>query len=139
MDGVAYSEADTVVGVWMTNQVTERRHLIGLIRKRIVCACGCRGWCTWHPLLCFLKWSIAAMAAGVFPQTRHDGKPFAASEETRQELGGKPLRSKAAVVCFKGDWSEFCDRFGFPAHASSVRPCFCCSATGGEDSYSPTG
>jgi hypothetical protein len=58
MDGVPYSLTDAVVGIWLFNLVTGTRHLIGLIRKSVVCQCGCRGSDTWFPILLFLRWSF---------------------------------------------------------------------------------
>ena len=57
MDGVAYSQTDTVVGIWCQNALTNTRHLAALARKRLCCRCGRRGWCTFwgglevHPLV----------------------------------------------------------------------------------------
>eukprot|EP00969_Alexandrium_andersonii_P070688 3120391-Alexandrium_andersonii.AAC.1 len=107
--------------------ITGMRHICGIVRKAAVCRCGCRGWCTFWPLLRFLRWSFEALAAGTYPHTRHDGKPLQGS---RGEKAGQQLRSKAAVLYCKGDWAEFCERFGFPSHGSGLRPCFCCTAAG---------
>ena len=46
IDGLPYSITDSVVGVWLVNLLTDRRHLIGVLRKRLVCHCGCKSWCT---------------------------------------------------------------------------------------------
>eukprot|EP00969_Alexandrium_andersonii_P291546 12886049-Alexandrium_andersonii.AAC.1 len=43
MDGVAYTQSDTVVGMWVTNMVSQTRHLVALVRKRLLCRCGCKG------------------------------------------------------------------------------------------------
>ena len=73
MDGVRYSVTDSVVGIWVINWVTGRRHLCGLVRKRLVCRCGCKGWCTYWPILNFIKWSLEQLKLGLFPSQRHDG------------------------------------------------------------------
>eukprot|EP00969_Alexandrium_andersonii_P208806 9222059-Alexandrium_andersonii.AAC.1 len=122
MDGVAYSQTDSVVGVWLVNLVSNARHMVGLVRKSITCACGCRGWCTFFPILEFLRWSLWALAMGVFPAAGPGDRPFPASDDRRRDLAGRPLRAKAAVLYCKGDWVEFCGRFGFPGHASKNRP-----------------
>lgn len=129
MDGVPYSLTDTVVGVWMINMITGLRHLVALVRKRMVCRCGCGGWDTYFALLQFLRWSFRAMANGIFPSARHDGRPWSEQDHARQVLGGTPLRYKCAIVCIKGDWAEFCERLGFPTWASGLRPCFLCNAS----------
>jgi len=127
MDGVPYTLTDTVVAIWLINLVTGARHVAALVRKSIVCECGCRGRCTFWPILRFLLWSIRVMSQGFFPDHRHDEPIFRSSESFRQELAGKPLGYTAAVVWLKGDWAEFCERYGFPGHRSNLRPCFCCN------------
>lgn len=57
---------------------------------------------------------------------------------TAGRLGGAPLRAKGIVLHAKGDWAEFCERLGFPSHASGFRPCFCCNASG-DALYDPVG
>ena len=46
LDGVPYSLTDSVIGFWVHNLISGMRYLIGIIRKRNICQCGCRGWCT---------------------------------------------------------------------------------------------
>lgn len=43
------------------------------------------------------------------------------------------------MVYCKGDWAEFCERFGFPNHASALRPCFMCACPPGPGLYDPLG
>eukprot|EP00969_Alexandrium_andersonii_P260707 11526298-Alexandrium_andersonii.AAC.1 len=43
MDAVPYSDSDSVVGIWVTNLVTQARHIAAVVRKRLVRRCGCRG------------------------------------------------------------------------------------------------
>ena len=43
---------------------------------------------------------------------------------------------RAVLVHLRADWVEICERFGFPAHGSATRPCWCCNSTG-EDLFSP--
>ena len=129
LDGVPYSLTDTVVGIWAISLVTNRRHLLGVVRKRCSCKCGCRGWCTWWPLLDNLRWSLEALADGRYPTRRHDGTPFGNKDEARAAKAGTNFVCKAALVHLKGDWAEFCERMGFPSHASNIRPCFSCNCT----------
>ena len=128
MDGVAYSMTDTVVGVWVVNVITGARHVVGLIRKQLLCQCGCRGWDTFYPVLRFLHWSFSAMAAGHYPEKRHDGAVWAQDDSERATLAGTPLKFRCCLLFVKGDWAEFCERLGFPGWASGTRPCFCCAA-----------
>ena len=64
MDGVACSHTDSVLGVWAINMISQKRHLVALIRKRQMCKCGCQGWCSQFPLMTLLRWSLEAMVDG---------------------------------------------------------------------------
>ena len=139
MDSVPYSQTDSVIGIWLISMLTGTRYMIGVVRKRVLCQCGCRGRDTFHPILSFLRWSLRCCAEGKYPDCRHDGSPFTATDAQRAALAGRPLQFKAAVVHLKGDWVEFCERYGFPTYASSLRPCFCCAAAPGAEMYSPVG
>ena len=125
LDGVPYSLTDSVVGVWVVNLLTSKRHLLGVVRKAITCKCGCRGWDTWYSILRFLRWSLRACAQGSYPSSGHDGELLSGR---RAALAGAPMKYKAVVVHIRGDWAEFCERFGFPTCASNARPCFLCDA-----------
>lgn len=137
MDGVSYSLTDTAVGIWIINNVSQTRHLVALVRKRLACKCGRRGYCTFNLVLQWLKWSFAALAKGEFPRCRHDSTEWQESDSWRKQRQGTPLRFKCAVVWLKGDWAEFCERLGFPTWASA-KPCFVCDA-GSENMYNPVG
>ena len=51
MDALPYSLVDSVLGVWVINLVTGARDVLLTIRKKRVCSCGCKGWCTYYPIL----------------------------------------------------------------------------------------
>ena len=138
IDAVPYTKLDSVIGVWLINVVSGVRHMVGLLRKRILCACGCRGWDSFYTILCFIRWSFTALAEGVHPAVRHDGRPWSADEQFRADRAGTSLRVRAMLLHTKGDWVEFCERFALPSHASGMRPCFCCSAVQ-EVLYNPIG
>ena len=127
MDGVPYSHTDGVIGFWIINMLSGVRHLCAIVRKRVACKCGCRGWCASFPVYQWLSWSLRALAEGVFPSSRHDGSEWTAQDAPRRAKAGTPLR-KCALVRLKGDWSEYCERFGFPTWKSILRPCFLCAA-----------
>ena len=99
------------------------RHLVVLLRKREMCQCGCRGWCSLFPVFLFLKWSLAAMKAGVHPHARHDATVFSPEDVVRSLLAGSALGWKAVVVLIKVDWAEFAVRLGFPTWSSKNHPC----------------
>ena len=139
MDALPYSQVDSVLGVWAINLVTGARHVMMLLRKRMACACGCRGWCTYHGILHFIHWVIQCLASGSNPLQRHDGSSFKSSfhDELRSQAAGTALTFKTAVLKLKGDWQEFAERLGFPNWSSGIRPCFCCNACG-DELYDPT-
>ena len=128
-DGVAYSNNDTVLGMWFQNMLTHKKSLFCVFRKRLTCRCGCRWWCSYWPVLNFIRWSLTCLSNGFYPSARHDDTPFVFSDSYRASLQGKPLKYPAACVLLKGDWAEFTERFGFPTWGSSTHPCFLCSTT----------
>ena len=131
VDGLPYSHTDSVIGFWMINLVTGSRHLLMAIRKRVLCRCGCRHWCSLDAILRFLRWCFHSLATGRYPGGRHDGLPWDPEDEARRALSGQPLRLKACLLYIKGDWMEYCSTFGFPAWSSTSRPCPFCVVPGG--------
>ena len=129
MDGLPYSHTDSVVGVWLINMISGMRHMVAVIRKRICCKCGCRSFCTFNALHRFIHWSLSALADKMYPQRRHDQLPWQERDAHRASVAGQPTRLRAALCQIKGDWSEFCSRFGLPNWQSNMRPCFLCNAS----------
>ncbi len=132
MDGLPYSQTDGVVGVWLINMSSGMRHMVAVIRKRICCKCGCRSFCTFHALYRFIHWSLSALADTTNPERRHDSQPWQERDAHRALVAAQPTRLRAALCQIKGDWSEFCSRFGFPNWQSNMRPCFLCNAGPGQ-------
>lgn len=130
LDAVRYTNSDSVLAVWLVNLISGARHVVALIRKRKVCDCGCHGWDTFYPLLLWLQTCFQYCANGVFPSARHDGSPWRPSDEWRAKLSGTRMKSKGALIQLRGDWSEFCERFGFQRWGSVMRPCFMCNSYG---------
>ena len=130
MDGVPYTKNDGLLGVWVYNCLTQVRHFLGALRKSKVCRCGCRGWCAYYPVFHFLHWCFAALAIGIFPESRWDG-PWKASDEARQELAGKGMSLVGSLFAVKGDWSEYANTFGFPTWSDVTAPCLYCKCTPG--------
>eukprot|EP00969_Alexandrium_andersonii_P148644 6570218-Alexandrium_andersonii.AAC.1 len=85
-----------------------------------------------------LRWAYRAMAEGVWPSRGYADEAFP-PEASRAQKAGRRMRAKGVIVHVKGDWAEFCGRFGQPAHGSVLRPCFCCPASDRSDFYSPVG
>lgn len=129
VDGVSYSNSDTVIAFWIYNLLSGFRHLCLAIRKSCTCMCGCRMWCTLDPAWRFLDWSFRSMAGGEWPASRHDDTPWGERDRERAGRSGTAMHTKYAVVMIKGDWSEFVNSLGFPSWATTRRPCFKCNAT----------
>ena len=43
LDGVSYSQVDTVCGVWIIDLLSGTRTICALVRKKLRCKCGCNG------------------------------------------------------------------------------------------------
>jgi hypothetical protein len=129
MDGVPYSNTDGVLGVWLVNLVSSVRYLTLVLRKKSICQCGCRGWCSYFSVFLYLAWQIAALAEGRRPSKRHDGSDWKPSDKKRASLAGE-IMTKGACIYIKGDWCEYAQTFAFPAWNDTLRPCFECVAFG---------
>lgn len=130
IDGVPYSQTDSVIGFWTQNVITNRRHLFAAVRKRHVCNCGCRGWCTLFPIYQMIAWSLRALAAGEYPATRHDGEPFAPSSDVQRiSTSGNKARVRGMLLFVKGDWAELGSTVGLPIWNDSMRPCYSCNVS----------
>jgi hypothetical protein len=115
LDGAQYSKVGASVLVFVVvNMLTGTKHLISTLNKRLLCRCGCRGWCTLRPIMQFLAWSFGALACGAYPTTQHEGEPWP-EDSLRASLGGSPLAcGTCAVQQVRGDWAEFAHSLGFP-------------------------
>lgn len=100
------------------------------LRKRIACACGCKGWCSHSVVFRFVHWCVQALVDAKYPTRRHDGKEFCSDVDAkRKDMAGEKLKLPAFIMYVRGDWSEYCGTFGFPNWASTMRPCLYCSAS----------
>ena len=127
VDGVPYSNTDTVIGFWAINEVSGSRHLLAIVRKALLCDCGCRGWCSLNSVFQVFAWSFKCMARGQYPAQRHDSTDFEGGS-WRQGVAGSTLGVFGCLLYIKGDWAEFCSTFGFPTWRDGLRPCFKCIA-----------
>ena len=123
---------DSAIRCWFINLGTQTRFLTLALRKKELCKCGCRGWCSLYMAFDYLRWLCAAMASGSHPDTRQDGQPWP-DEDPIKEKAGQPLGYYAAVVMVKADWAEFCHTIGFPSWAHHTHPCFACHCSGGPE------
>jgi hypothetical protein len=72
--------------------VTGRRYLTLSIRKKLLCDCGCRGWCSLYHIFVFIHWWCVALAEGIRPSSRHDLLPWTALDRLqRMTLAGQRL------------------------------------------------
>ena len=138
-DGVPYTNADSVIGFWIVNEVNGHRDLFCILRKGLICECGCRGWCSLWQVWAFLAWSLDALAVARYPSLRHNGDEFdMGRDRRRRDLSGAEMGISAAVIYIKADWSELASTFGFASWQDNRRPCFCC-ATPAADLYKGVG
>jgi hypothetical protein len=128
VDAVPYSLTDSAIGFWLFCLITGRRFLMGVLRKRHVCKCGCKGWCSFFCAWQLVHWTLSCLAAGTWAAGRHDGKDWRPSDAWRIPLAGTAMRLKAALVYVCVDWAECASTLGFPSWASGLRPCFECNA-----------
>jgi hypothetical protein len=130
MDAVPYSLTDSCIGCWLINLITGFRAMLCILRKKLVCCCGCRGWCTYYNLMMWLRWGFDNLADNQHATSRHDGRPWDDRDYDRAAAAGQRLKHRGILLRIKGDWEEFCVRLGFPTWASGTRPCFCCAGSG---------
>jgi hypothetical protein len=126
LDAAQYATRGAVLLFVICNLLSGARHLCCVLKKKDMCRCGCRGWCSLRPVMELLNWSFAALARGLFPLARHDGTTWDQSEPHRLSLAGLPLALKGAIVQIKGDWAEFSHSLGFPTWRDSEHPCIWC-------------
>ena len=138
VDGVPVTNNDGFVGFFVYNLITNKRHLVAILRKSNMCKFGCRGWCSIYPILEWLHWSFTAMAEGTFPTRGHNGVVFGESDGVRFNLAGMPLGYVACALQIKCDWMECVTTFGFASWQSLLYPCPFCRATI-EDMYTLVG
>ena len=109
VDGIQYTDRDNLISFYVHNVATDCRHLVVAIRKNDVCKCGCKGWCSIWGTHTFLRWTFRALAAGVWPDRKHDGHEWTDDYQFRASFANAPLGLTAVAVMVKSDWHEFCD------------------------------
>ena len=130
LDGVPYSQVDSITGFWLVHLVTDARFCFCLFRKRLSCLCGCRGWCSFHAILSWINWSLTALTEGlVCPLMRHDGQCWRENDSVRKLSAGVRIAVRAAILFIKGDWMEYATSLGLPTWRDGIRPCFACNET----------
>ena len=64
VDGVPTVKRDSCIGFFIFNIITQTRFLVAVLRKRCLCHCGCRGWCSYFAIWDYLRWALTAFAEG---------------------------------------------------------------------------
>ena len=82
------------------------------------------------PIVQTLSWSFRCLADKLHPLSRHDGGPWAASDNDRLAKAGAELAIRCCLLFVKGDWSEYATTFGLPTWHDGVRPCYMCNGSG---------
>lgn len=75
-----------------------------------------------------IAWSFKMLALGIFPDTRHDGSPWAPSDKWRGTRTGD-LHVCASLVQARGDWKLFKEMYNFPQWNCKESMCWMCSAS----------
>jgi hypothetical protein len=130
IDGVRYvaqaaGRSESVVGFWVENLLTSRRHFLCGFKSNDACGCGCRGWCSIQPVLSHITWQLEACQKGVVPSTNLDGTPYEPASAGGM-VAQSPLAHKACLVWVKGDWSEHQHTLGLTGWASTYSCCQYC-------------
>lgn len=126
VDAVAFDRQDSILGFWGYHMLSKRRHLLACIRKSEMCGCSCAGWCSVHPILTFVAWSLRTLVDGAQPSCKHDGSAFGSGDEARAAAASVPFGFKAICCLVKGDWGEMVHSLGLPAWNDSKSPCPMC-------------
>ena len=128
MDAVAVppSRKETFLAIYVYLLCTGTRHLVCLILKSMMCACGCRGYCTLYPIYVFIRWCLHAGKFGIMPEHRHDKLPWRDTDIERARSAGEMLRVILANLDIKGDWADWATNWGFPSWSHTFSPCLFC-------------
>ena len=76
VDGVPFQRRDSVTGSWLVNLPTGRRHVFFTVRKKDMCRCGCKGWCSQYAIRTYTRWLVDAIHTGRYPRQRHTMEPW---------------------------------------------------------------
>ena len=128
-DGVPHTKTDSFIAHYWSNPVTSRRYLICAVRKKDLCQCGCKGWCTFTGILRVIVWSMNALACGRHPEFDHNGDPF--KDDLRwANRGFQIAQGTCGALCeYRGDLLEMVSLLGFKRWQTPTTPCMCCRTT----------
>ena len=127
IDAVPTVKKDSCLGFFVFNVITGTRFLCAILRKRGLCHCGCRGWCSFYAMWEFFAWAFTAMARGIYPTSMHSGEEFPPGAHA--DRAGTNMPFKGLLNQLKADWGEWGSSMGFAGHATTLYPCVCCFAS----------
>ena len=130
LDGVAFTSqlagrSDTVIGVWIINLVTWKRHLYSVQRSLDRRRCGRRRWCSFFPVFLALQWQLLSLQLGKASPLRHDLSVWDPGVEA---LARDIYGFACMLLWIKGDWDELRKALGLQGWTSWCNPCFVCEA-----------
>ena len=107
--------------------LNQRRCLFCVARKRRICSCGCRGWCSYWSMSQLTRWSLEALSFGFWPAARHDGSAWLESDRQRGLKSWGAMGYKAACLYVKAVWTKYVHTVGLPTWHDGSRPCSGCN------------
>ena len=112
-DSAPHTKRDSLFLLTWTflNGKDRRRYWITCFQKSKLCACGCKGRCTFDAIWDVIAWSMRSCLAKRWPAVDHTGVPFA-SPTWRATKGNKALRIGAACLAKTGDWQWYKSALG---------------------------
>ncbi len=101
------------------------RILFCLIERRYLCQCGCHGRHTINGILSVFRYSLLALLENLWPTKRHDGSPWAKTDQRSKARGSFGFR--ALLQQSRGDWAWHKQIVGFAGWAGESI-CWLCKA-----------
>eukprot|EP00971_Amphidinium_carterae_P013674 269291-Amphidinium_carterae.1 len=137
VDGVSYGKKNSVIVFTATNMLTNTRHLIGVLRKRVICGnkgcCSCSGWCTLHVVWLFIAYCVEQFGKGRFSEQRFPNhldeglvNGWGAADANRRAKAGEAMQYAGALLQVRADWAEISHSFGLSGWSDATDPCFLC-------------
>ena len=83
-----------------------------------MCQCGCRGWCTWFPVLLAIAWDLAACAIG-----GHSSRCDQFGKIDGSLSAYAVLAFCVAVVELRADWPAWAELAGIRRWKHKIHPC----------------
>ncbi len=108
-------------------RLRNERQPIFLIRKSLLCECGCQGYHTLQAIFNVVAWSFKCLKRGVSPDCRHDGTPFTQFDRQNRMAPNSPLPC-AALLQVRGDWEWLVQCFRLRSF-NSDNFCWMCDTT----------